>query len=208
MARRSGILKVGITGGIGSGKSFVCSIFESNGIPVLYADAIAREICDTDEKIKKPIIKLLGKEAYGIDGTLDRPYVAEKIFGNKTLHQKLNRIVHPAVAKEIERQILKLGEAGKQMVLVEAALIYEAGLNKRLDYVVVVEADETTRIGRLIDRDRTTEDQIRKRMNSQWNSAEKIKRADFVLYNNGSKEELAQRVEFLKNLLSAMISKQ
>jgi dephospho-CoA kinase len=209
MARRkSRILKVGITGGIGSGKSLVCSLFEKDGVPVLYADAIAREISDGDEKIRKAIIRLLGKESYDADGSLDRPYVAEKIFGNKSLHQKLNRIVHPEVTREITRRLDELGKAGQPIALVEAALIFEAGLNKHLDYVVVVEAEEATRIGRLMDRDRTTEEQIRRRMNSQWNSEEKIKRADFVLYNNGTKEELTQRVELLRNVLAAMSAKQ
>jgi dephospho-CoA kinase len=195
------ILRVGITGGIGSGKSLVCSLFEREGIPVLYADEIARELGDTDLKIKKAIRKLLGDDVYQADGTLNRPLVASRVFTNKSLQKGLNKIVHPAVEREIDAKIKGLEQTGKRLVLVEAALIYEARLDKNLDYIIVVEADEKLRIERIIARDKTTAEEVRDRMNSQWKGAEKVKRADFVLYNNLTKEELVSRVAFLLTLL-------
>lgn len=195
------ILRVGITGGIGSGKSLVCSLFEQEGVPVLYADGIARELSDNHPKIKKALKQLLGNEVYQADGALDRPLVASRVFVSKSLQKALNKIVHPAVERAISTSIKRLEREGKRLVLVEAALIYEAGLDKDLDYVVVVEADEELRIDRLIARDKTTAEQVRGRMNSQWKGAEKVRRADFVLYNNGTKDELANRVSFLLTLL-------
>lgn len=201
MTSSSGILKVGITGGIGSGKSLVCSYFERTGYPVLYADRIAHEITDSDERVKREIVRLLGPEAYLPNGRLNRPFVASKIFEQKPLQRKINRIVHPRVIEEINRRLDQSAKAGHHLGFVEAALIYEAGLDAILDYVVVVEADEATRIARVVQRDGVTEEQVRQRLDAQWKSSEKVKRADFILYNNGTREELMERVRFLHQLL-------
>ncbi len=198
------ILKVGVTGGIGSGKSLVCSFFEKQGVPVLYADLIARDISDTDERVKKSLVALLGKDAYHPDGQLNRTYVASRVFGKKTLHEKVNRLIHPVVYRKLQQQYRALAKEGHTLVVVEAALIYEAGLDKQLDVVVVVEADEHSRIVRVMERDKTTEDQVRQRLNAQWKSSDKVKQADFVIYNNGTKDELMERVKFLHHILQQM----
>lgn len=200
----SRILKVGVTGGIGSGKSLVCSFFEKQGVPVLYADLIARDISDTDERVKKGIVTLLGKDAYHPDGQFNRTYVASRVFGKKTLHKKINRLIHPVVSRKLLEQCRALAKQGHKLVIVEAALIYEAGLDKQLDVVAVVEADEHVRIARVMERDKTTEDQVRQRLNAQWKSSDKVKRADFVIYNNGTRDELMERVRFLHQILQHM----
>jgi dephospho-CoA kinase len=195
------ILKIGVTGGIGSGKSLVCSFFEQHGVPVLSADLIARQISNTNEKVKKEIIRLLGPHAYEPDGTMNRSYVASRIFEKKALQKKINRLVHPLVVEAISTRFDQLARSGHRLGVVEAALIYEAGLDRMLDFVIVVEADEATRVARVVERDNITEREVRQRLDAQWKSSARVKRADFVLYNNGTPEELIRRVQFLYNLL-------
>jgi dephospho-CoA kinase len=126
------VSKIGVTGGIGSGKSVVCSIFARLGVPVLYADDIAKELSSTDSTIRKKLIALVGESAYQADGSLNRLFVASKIFANKTLQHKVESVIHPRVEKEIERQIKESALRGDIIIIVEAALIYESGLDKKL----------------------------------------------------------------------------
>jgi dephospho-CoA kinase len=191
------MLKIGVTGGIGSGKSEVCRIFEKLGVPVLYADDIAKDLGNTDPVIQRAIRKLLGERAYASDGELDRAYVASRIFSDKKLRRKMNDIVHPAVERVIAQTVENLQQEGKRIVIVEAALIYEAGLDKTLDAVVVVDADEENRIARVMTRDGVAREPVVNRMNAQLDPATKVNVADYVIFNNGTKEELEQRVAFL-----------
>lgn len=201
------IFRIGITGGIGSGKTVVCKLFEQLGVPVLYADEIAKEIMDTNLKAKKLITGLLGSAAYKPNGLLDRAYVASQVFSNKTLQRKLNSIVHPLVEQEIDTRIKSYAAAGKQSVVVEAALIYEAGLDRKLDAVVVVDADEKERIERVARRDGIPAKDIRKRINAQWSTERKLDRADYVIRNNGSLQDLETNVRFLYTIFN-IISKE
>jgi len=191
------ILKIGVTGGIGSGKSAVCSIFANLGIPVLYADDIAKELSTTDSVVRKKLIVILGDSAFQTDGSLNRSFIASKIFTDKALQQKVESIIHPRVEKEIERRTKELTHAGQRIIIVEAALIFEAGLNKKLDAVIVVSADESVCISRVRKRDVVSEDAVRKRMTAQLDVKKKLEKADYIIYNNGTPEELESKVRFL-----------
>lgn len=197
MSSSEHILKIGITGGIGSGKSAVCSIFAYLGVPVLYADDIAKELSSTDSAIRKKIIAVLGESAFQADGSLNRSFIASEIFSNKSLQQKVESIIHPRVEKEIEKQIKELAHRGQLVAIVEAALIYEAGLYKKLDAVIVVDADESERINRVRKRDVVSEDAVHSRMHAQLNVKNKLEKADYIIYNNGTLEELESKVQFL-----------
>jgi dephospho-CoA kinase len=196
------MVRLGVTGGIGSGKSLVCALFAQLGVPVLSADIIAKEIMGSDDEVKQQVLRLLGEAAYRQDGSLDRPFVASMVFSNKSLQKKLNAIVHPRVEKELDRRLAELEKSGVKVAIVEAALIYEAGYDRRLDAVIVVDADERERLRRIVDRDKSSPSDVLKRMRSQWDVARKLRKADYVIRNDGSKEDLERNVRFLHNLFT------
>ena len=198
------ILKIGVTGGIGSGKSAVCSFFAKLGVPALFADDIAKELSSTDSTIRKRLIALIGESAFQSDGSLNRSFIASEIFSHKSLQQKVESIIHPQVEKEIDRQMRKLAHRGDWIVVVEAALIYEAGLHKKLDAVVVVDADESKRISRVCKRDIVTENAVRSRMAAQLDVKKKLEKADYIIYNNGTTEELEFKVRFLYSVFKQL----
>jgi dephospho-CoA kinase len=196
-------LLVGVTGGIGSGKSSVCTLFAALGRIVLSADRIARDLVETDPEIISGIQKDFGKESYLADGTLDRRRMAERVFTRPRERVRLNRIVHPRVFREIDRQLSAVQhEARRPFVIVEAALIYESGMHKQLDRVIVVDAEEDLRIQRVIERDSCSREEVLRRIASQMPVAEKRKLADFIILNNGSLEDLKPKVAFFDVLLS------
>ena len=191
------IYKIGVTGGIGSGKSAVCTIFAQLGVPVLFADDIAKEISSTNAVVRKKLNALVGEPAFQPDGSLNRQYIASKMFADKSLQRKMELLLHPRVEKEIERRCKELKHRGDRMVLVEAALIYEAGLNKNLDAVLVVDTDESERINRVCKRDAVSEATVQSRIAAQWDVKKKLQKADYVIYNNGTMDELESKVRFL-----------
>jgi dephospho-CoA kinase len=197
---------VGVTGGIGSGKSAVCGGFQQLGRTVLSADGIAREIMEREMPIKKKVQQLLGAAAYTSEGILDRQFVADRVFTDPASKKKLDAIVHPAVFREIENRVSSLPkEQRTPYVIVEAALIYESGLDKELDYVIVVEAGEETRIQRVMQRDKCSRDQVLRRIAAQMPPDEKSKRADFVIRNDSSPDQLPPKIRFIDHLLTQMV---
>ena len=200
------ILKIGVTGGIGSGKTAVCDIFARLGVPVLHSDEIAKELSHSNQVIRKKLMSLLGTEAYLSDGTLNRQFVASKIFSNKELQRKVEAVIHPQVEKERERRIKELMQQGYRFLIIEAALIYEAGLDKKLDVVVVVNAEETTRVARVHKRDAVPEENVYARINAQWDVKKKLEKADYVINNNGTLEELESKVRFLYTLFNQLVN--
>jgi dephospho-CoA kinase len=199
--RKRKLLKIGLTGGIGSGKSLVAAMFKSLGVPVLSADEIARDLSETDETIKRGIQKYLGSEVFAGDGSIDRKRLADIIFSSKEKREKLNAVIHPLVLKRIKEETVELEKKrGVPFVVHEAALIYEAGADKDLDYVVVVDADEETRIRRLMKRDGAHRADVLRRINSQMPSEDKRRLADFVIENNGDIKSIEERVRFLYGL--------
>lgn len=196
-----GLRTIGVTGGIGSGKSAVCHLLEEEGYPILFADPLAIEIEETDPAVIRKIKELVGAEAYTAQGSLNRPYVAERIFSDKRIQKAVEAVVHPAVFRELRRRIHLLEKAGKRLAIVEAALIYESGMNNLLDFVVVVDADESIRVARVMRRDGISAEEVRRRMSAQWSMERKVRVADLVIGNNGSREELRHKVQLLKTIL-------
>lgn len=198
------MLAIGITGGIGSGKTTVCSIFARLGVPVLYADDIGKELSDSDPAIRSHLTNLLGSAAYSVDGSLDRAFVASRLFSNKRLRRQVESVIHPRVEVEIETRLAELRLSGRKLALVEAALMYEAGLHKKLDAIIVVDSDEAVRIRRIQRRDGASEQDVRSRAKAQMDPGKKILKADYVLRNNNSLEALETNVHFLYSILGAL----
>ncbi len=196
------ILRVGVTGGIGSGKSLVCSIFARLGVTILSADDMAKHVMQENEALRRSLSKLLGASTYTATGELDRGYVAGKIFSHPALQRRVNALVHPVVEAEVEHRFAALANLGQRIAMVEAALIYEAGFDKRLDLVIVVDAPEAARIVRVADRDRMSKEDVRKRMRSQLPAQSKIERADYVIRNSGSIGDLENSVRFIHTILT------
>jgi dephospho-CoA kinase len=204
MSGKRRFIAIGVTGGIGSGKSEVCKIFENLGVPVLSADAIAKEISNYDPRVKQLLIKLLGPQAYTPDGVLDRPYVASRVFSSESIQKRINAVIHPRVEDEVRRKFSEMERSGTPIGMVEAALIYEAGLDRLLDAVVVVDAGESNRIERVVNRDGSTRSSVLDRMKAQMDPNAKVKKADYIIHNDGSIEELKQKVGFLYSIFQKL----
>lgn len=192
-------LRIGITGGIGSGKTTACQVFATLGIPVFYADLQARRLMQEDPFLVTGIRNLLGEDAYGSDGQLDRPLVAERVFGNTALLQKLNALVHPAVGRHGQEWHRQQEEV--PYTLYEAALLFESGGHREMDRIIVVTAPEEVRLQRVMTRDGATEAEVRARMARQLPQAEKEERADFLIHNDGQQLLLPQVIEIHRQLL-------
>jgi dephospho-CoA kinase len=177
------MLHVGITGGIGTGKTTACKLFEALGIPVYYADERARWLMEHDEELRRGIVGLFGPAAYTDEGLLNRPEIARQAFGNPELLQKLNAITHPAVAQD--GLAWQQAWQGVPYTLKEAALLYESGSYRLLDKIIVVSAPLELRITRVMARDDCSREAVLERIARQMPQEEKEARADFILYNDG-----------------------
>ena len=180
---------VGLTGGIGSGKTTISKCFETFGIPVYIADDEAKGLMNRSKVIKRKLLQLFGEFAYK-DGELNRPFLASKIFRDKTLLLKMNTIVHPKVASHFKRWLKK---QDAPYVIKEAAIIFENKLESQYDYIITVIADEDLRITRVMKRDDASKEKIKAIIKNQLSDAEKIKKSDFVIINNdldSAKEEV------------------
>lgn len=196
------MLKVGITGSIGSGKSEVCKIFKKFGSPILYADDIAKDLLFTNEIVKKRIRFEFEEDFYDVDGVIDKKKLAKLIFFDRNLKTKLENIVHPYVIDYTRKQFKKFESSNEyKIIFLEAALIYESGADELLDYVVVVTADQEKCINRVIERDKVNRDDVLGRMNSQMDPKQKTELADFVIHNDGDISSLIRNVEFIYKLL-------
>lgn len=176
-------ITVGITGGIGSGKSTVCKVFRWLGIPVFEADLVAKELINTDTKIREGLIDLFGSDIYSRDATLDRKKLAGYIFNNDIQLQKVNALIHPVVRAEFLKWTK---EQTAPYVIHEAAILFESGFYKMMDFTILVSAPEEERIERVRRRDRSTEEQVRERMQKQWPDSEKRKLATVEIKNADS----------------------
>lgn len=192
------MLKIGITGGIGCGKSEVSRLLKEKGIPIIRADLVARKMINTNPEIISKIKQAFGNDVYLPDGTLDRKRIAEIIFNDEDAKIKLNHIVHPHVVQFQEDELKRLEISGEyKFAGVEAALIYEAGAEKQFDVMVVVAASQETVIQRLMKRDGLSKAEVLKRIRAQMPLSEKTKRADIVIHNDGSLDELNHEVNRL-----------
>lgn len=198
---------VGITGGIGVGKSTVCRIFEVLGIPVYDADYWAKSLITNDPVLKQQIIELFGGEAYLADGTYNRAYVASQVFSDKNKLTALNACVHPAVARHGAEWHQAQIERGCPYTLKEAALMIESGSYRQLDCLIVVTAPELLRIQRVMQRDGVDEKTVRARIASQMPEGEKIKFADFVIQNDEKHALVPQVWEIHQKIVQKIFGK-
>ena len=193
------MLKIGITGGIGSGKTTVANLFAKLGVPVFFADSETRMLQNSDAELRGELIAAFGPETYLANGTLDRAYLARIVFADKAALQKVNSIVHPAVARHFAAWCA--AHESNAYILKEAAILFESGSNAGLDGVIAVTAPEALRIERVMQRDGISEEEVRKRMANQWPEEEKLKRANWIIYNDG--RALEPQVEEIHHTLLA-----
>jgi dephospho-CoA kinase len=192
------MLKVGITGGIGSGKSTVCQVFETLGIPVFYADKAARTLTNTDESIIRQLKSLFGDDIY-TKGELDRSKVALTVFTDKNILIQLNAIIHPATIEYGRNWMLQ--QSGPY-ALKEAAIFFETGSNKEMDIMIGVYAPAELRIERTMHRDKVSREKVAERIALQMNEEEKMKLCDFVINNDGNTAVIPQVLNIHKRLLA------
>ena len=189
---------VGLTGGIGSGKTTIATMFNELGIPIYIADIEAKKLTNSSEEIKAELLKILGDKAYDEDG-LNRKYVADQIFNDAELLKKVNKVIHPQVTKHFKNWAKQQSEA---YCIKEAAILFENGGYKECDYTILVTAPKETRIDRILKRDDITEAEIKSRMDNQWPDEKKIELADFVIENtdiDATKEQVIKVHEYLIN---------
>ncbi len=180
---------IGITGGIGSGKSTVSKFIEELGFPVYDSDFWAKELVNVDENLKSRIIELLGEESYDENGKYNRKFVAEKVFDHQELLLKLNQIIHPAVKIHFENWV---NAQNAEFVFKETALLFELKLNESCYQSILVTADENIRIKRVMDRDGRTYREVKEIIDKQMPEVVKVKLADFVIQNNTDLETLKE----------------
>ena len=188
---------LGITGGIGSGKTTVCRMLEVLGARVFYADVEAKRLMQEDPAVRAEIREAFGEASYDAEGRLDRAYLAARVFGDEEAVARINGIVHPRVFAAFERARRQAERDGTALLVKEAALLYEAGGARHLDAVAVVDAPAAERIRRVTERDRVTADQVAARMGHQLPPEALRRRADYVLENDGSLDDLRRQVEAL-----------
>jgi dephospho-CoA kinase len=185
------MLRIGITGGIGSGKSTVARMFSLLGVPVYFADDEAKKLMNENIEIKKQIINAFGMEAY-VENQLNRQFISKIIFGDSEKLKSLNDIVHPAVIKHGENWMA--GQTSNY-ILKEAALIFESNSYKQLDFVIGVWSPVELRISRVVQRDGSKREDVLAKMDKQMNEDEKMKRCDYIIINN---EQVAVITQVLK----------
>ena len=193
------MLKIGITGGIGSGKSMVCNIIEAIGYPVYHADVEAKKILNTDADVIGAVMSLFGSEVY-VSGELQRHKIAALVFENKELLHKLNAIVHPAVQEHFNGWLDQYTH--KNLVFKEAAIMFESGAYKQMDKIIAVWAPKDLRISRVCTRDGLLPEQVQKRIDNQMHEDELLKRSDYIIYNEHDKLIVPQLFDIIENLKS------
>ena len=173
-------MKIGVTGGIGSGKTSVCKVFNVLGIPVFSADKDARKIMDSDEDIIDKVKIIAGEDVYST-GTLDRMELARLIFNNKNLLKEINRVVHPVVFDHFK---IWVKSVSAPYVIMEAAILIESGASELVDRIVTIVAPVEERIERVVRRNNLTREQVLERINNQMADEEKVRLSDYVIYNS------------------------
>ena len=197
------MLKIGLTGGIGSGKSTVARIFEILGVPVYYADAEAKRLMNTTESLKEGMIRIFGPEAV-VNGEINRSFIASKAFNDASLLSTLNALVHPAVHDDFKSWCRERQD--EPYIIEEAAILVESGALKLFNFLIVVYADEAVRIQRVHDRDGTSFDAIRSRMEHQMPAEELNRYADYIINNNGDQLLIPQVLDLDKKFVSLQFS--
>ena len=191
------MIKVGLTGGIGSGKTTVANFFSELGIPIYYADLEARRLMKSSSLIKRKLIKEFGNDAYK-DGELNTAFLASIVFKDKSKLAQINSIIHPEVAKDFLSWIKK---QNAPYVIEESAILFENNLIDHFDYIITVTAPADVRINRIIKRDSTSKKEVLLRMNNQWDDKKKIELSDYIIHNIELSDTKKQVKELHKTIL-------
>jgi dephospho-CoA kinase len=196
------MLKIGLTGGIGSGKSSVSNILKSWNAHIFDADLVAKKILNHNESAQNEVITEFGTDVIGSKGIIDKKKLSRIVFHDEDHQIKLNAIIHPYVFSEIDEEFETILKKDKnELFVVDAALIYESGADTHMDYVVVVTSHLGLKIERVLAKGELTREEFLKRADLQWPDEEKIQLADFVIQNNGSHEDLLIETKKTYNLL-------
>lgn len=182
-------LVIGLTGSIGTGKSTIANKFRELNIPVIDADVIAREVVEPDTETYRKIVETFGEEILHDDRTLNRKALGSIVFSDEHKRKQLNAIIHPAIRKEMLRQRDEWIEKGKECIVLDIPLLYESKLTHFVDKVIVVYVDEDVQLQRIVERDQSSKEEAKRRIAAQIPVAEKAKKADAVIDNNGTKED-------------------
>jgi len=193
------MLKVGVTGGIGSGKTLVCEVFKRLGIPVYNADNEAKNILNSNTEVRKSIENYFGQDIYE-NNSLNKKKLAEIIFNNTEAIQRINSIVHPVVRQKFIDWCKQYED--KTYVIEEAAIIFESGAYKEFDYTINVFAPEQIRIQRVMERDKATIEDVKNRMQNQMSDDERMKLANFTIINDGTKMIIPQILEIHSKIVN------
>jgi dephospho-CoA kinase len=196
------MLKVGLTGGIGSGKTSVAAIFEKIGVPVYYADQQAKKML-LHKNVKADLLELFGETVFDAAGEVDRKRLGELVFNDTSALDKLNKLIHPLVKEDFDGWLCDYTTF--PYVIHEAAILFESGFNKDFEKIVAVDAPLELCISRVIKRDGVSRGQVIKRMQNQWESAKKASLADYVLMNNEQMLVIPQVIEIHKQLCGAAL---
>lgn len=196
------MLKIGVTGGIGSGKSTVCNIFRNLGVPIFTSDVAGREILNQSAEVKEEVCKNFGKDMYDSEGQLDSARLAKLVFSDPIALDKLNSIVHPRVQNKFE-EWQKYHES-KSYVIKEAAILFETGLYHDLDKVITVFAPKEVRLERVMRRDGVIKEEVMKRMRFQYTDEERNRLADYIIINEEESDLLTQVMELNEIFLNEL----
>lgn len=204
------MLVVGLTGGIGSGKTAVSEILAEQGAYVIDADQIARELVEPQRPAWIELVRTFGKEILLGEGSIDRKKLAEKIFANPNQREHLNRILHPLITEEMDRRTREIGRRNHQaIVVIDAPLLIEVGYQRKVEKLIVVTATQAEQVKRLKGRDRIISEEALRRIASQMDLEEKAKLADFVIRNDGSLTELRKKAkEVFQELKKVVLEKE
>ncbi len=189
---------VGITGGIGSGKSLVGSMLKSLGYQIYVADIEAKKLMVSNTALIEQIKQLFGEKAYFKNGELNRKYIASIVFKDHQKLKQLNEIVHPATKKDFVRWIDQLSDYNKPLAFKEAAIMYESGSDQETDDILLIYAPKTLRISRTMKRDEVDQEAVLSRMDKQWPALPKLQRSSFVIYNDGTHQLIPQLIDAIR----------
>lgn len=191
---------IGLTGGIGSGKTTVAKMFKQLGVPVYIADKEAKTLMRKSKVIKRKLIELFGEEAY-INNELNKPFIANIIFNDNAVLNRMNAIIHPRVARHFTKWMEK---QTVPVVIKESAILFEKELYKQCDFVITVTVPKSVRIERLLKRDNTTVEKIEAIIKNQWSDKEKIARSDYVIVNLELKKTKNQVAKIYRQIMNSL----
>jgi dephospho-CoA kinase len=199
------VFKVAVTGGAGSGKSFVCNRLKALGITIINSDTLAREAVAPGSRAHERILKHFGARVLLSDGKVNRQMLRNIILNDSAARHSLEQFIHPEISELMQQKMAQAEQRGDRVVVVEVPLLFELGMEEQFDLVVVVSTDRKLRVKRLMDRDKVSREQAEELLDVQMPDQEKVERAGFVLSNNGSKEQLVRSVDRLyKKFLKIM----